>query len=239
MNSVQRFSPAPVIGDELAKVLSDEIIFLKYAPGARVVEDDICARFGLSRSPVREALRLLEGEGLAVRSARRGVRIAPMSLANLTEVYACREALEGLTAFEAAQNVDKKTLQDMELRLAGMKGTKDSDQVEQFFEQNVAFTNLIHLASGNHTLQRLLRGIERQSLRYRFLAHLKTHKMLELSYRGQRSIYEAISSNRPSVARDTAVRVIREAFEIISEVVAEFYPTQPSAKEARDLIIAM
>ena len=75
MNTVQKFILPSVIGEELARSLSDAIIFLKYEHGSRVVEEDRCIKYGLSRSPVREALRILEAEGLAVRSARRGARI--------------------------------------------------------------------------------------------------------------------------------------------------------------------
>jgi DNA-binding GntR family transcriptional regulator len=231
MNTVQKFILPSVIGEELAHSLSDAIIFLKYEPGSRVVEEDLCIKYGLSRSPVREALRILEAEGLAVRSARRGARIAPISQTNLTEVYACREALEGLAAFEAARHADPAILEEMQRSIEGMKSTKDTGDIETFFAQNVSFTCAIHRASRNETLQKLLNGIEKQSLRYRYLAHLHTHEMLEMSYDGQLLMYEAISEKRPRLARRRAVRLIRDAYQIISKVVIDVCATQNSRGE--------
>jgi len=77
MDAVRKFDIPLVIGEEFARSLSDAIIFLDYEPGSRIVEEDICAAYGLSRSPVREALRPLEAQGLVVRSTRRGARVAP------------------------------------------------------------------------------------------------------------------------------------------------------------------
>jgi len=231
MDTVRKFAIPLVIGEELARSLSDAIIFLDYEPGSRIVEEDLCAAYGLSRSPVREALRLLEAQGLVVRSTRRGARVAPISQANLTEVYACREVLEGLAAFEAARHADRAILNEMQQSIEGMRSTKDTD-VKTFFAQNVQFTRAIHRASQNVTLQNVLNGIEKQSLRYRYLAHLHTHEMLEISCDGQVSMYDAISAKRPAVARRRAVRLIQNAHRVISSVVHNVFAAQVSRESA-------
>ena len=83
---------------ELAPFLEREIITRRLEPGEKLVELDLCARFGVSRSPMREALRLLEASLLVTRRPRYGVRVAPMTLENLNHVYACRAPLEALGA---------------------------------------------------------------------------------------------------------------------------------------------
>jgi DNA-binding GntR family transcriptional regulator len=231
MDRVQKYAIPSVIGEELARSLSDAIIFLNYEPGARIVEEDLCKAYGLSRSPVRESLRILEAQGLVVRSVRRGVRVAPVSQANLTEVYACREVLEGLAAFEAARHADRAILNEMRQSIEGMRSTKDTD-VKAFFAQNVRFTRAIHRASRNETLQNVLNGIEKQSLRYRYLAHLHTQEMLEVSYDGQVSMYDAISAKRPVLARRRAVRLIRDAYRVISSVVHDVFAAQAGRESA-------
>ena len=112
-----------------------------------------------------------------------------------------------------------------------MKRTKDTGDIRTCLLQNVSFTCAIHRASRNETLQKLLSGIEKQSLRYRYLAHLYTHDMLEVSYAGQVSMYEAISARHPGLARRRAVRLIRDAYQIISKVVIEVCAKQSKGEE--------
>ncbi len=88
--------------DEIARILSDRIVFLATGAGLRIHEEEVGAAFGVSRSPVREVFRMLEADGLVVRAARKGVSVAPMSRRDLDEVYACRVGLEGVAAAEAA-----------------------------------------------------------------------------------------------------------------------------------------
>ena len=90
-------TPLP-LGLEIAQRLEAEIILLRREPGSRIGEEEISAQYGVSRSPVREALRALELDGLVVRSPRRGGVVAPLSIENLDAIYACRAPLEGLAA---------------------------------------------------------------------------------------------------------------------------------------------
>jgi DNA-binding GntR family transcriptional regulator len=172
---------------------------------------------------------------LAVRIARRGVRAAPMSQANLREVYSCRMALEGLAASEAARNASREVLEELRKSLAGMKAALAAGEVETFFAYNVAFTNGVHRASANGTLQKLLSGIEKQALRYRYFTHLRNQKMLDLSYEGQGLLLEAISERKSALARKRAARLIRDAYHVISQTVAKAYPAGET-DEAIDLL---
>ena len=97
-----------LIATEIAQILSDQIVYLQIAPGARIHEEEVGENFGVSRSPVREVFRMLEADGLVIRAARKGVRVTPMSRRDLDEVYACRSGLEGVAAAQAARHLDKK-----------------------------------------------------------------------------------------------------------------------------------
>ncbi len=105
-----RRAPIPCHGRSprgLAALLEQEIIFGRLPPSARLTEEEVALRYGVSRSPVREALRLLERDGLVLREARRGIWVAPLSLKDFDEIYACRIELEGLAADGAARSRDK------------------------------------------------------------------------------------------------------------------------------------
>lgn len=219
------FAIPSVIGTEIARVLSESIIFLEIEPGARMIEEELCTRFGVSRSPIREAFRMLESDGLIVRTARRGVRVTPMSRTDLDEVYACRVALEGLAAAEAARRADDASVAHLRSLLAEMQVALDARDVSTFFHRNVAFTRAVHAASGNSTLMRIVAGIEKQALRYRYLAHLRTFEMLELSFEGHSDVCAAIIARKPLLARRRGERLMRRAHGVIARALAEAYPT--------------
>lgn len=213
-----------MIGAELSRALSDEIIFLRLEPGSRVTEEDLCSRYGVSRSPVREALKMLEADGLIVRSARRGVRIAPVNAEDLQEVYACRAALEGLAAASAAKNAGTEAHAELRRLVRALEDAIAARDVEAFFRNNVALTRTVHLHSGNKTLIRIVDGIEKQALRYRYLAHARTHEMLETSLVGHRGVCEAIIAGNAALSRRRADRMIRIAHSVIARALAETYP---------------
>jgi DNA-binding GntR family transcriptional regulator len=224
------FSLPSMIAAEITRVVARQITFLKLQPDARVTEEELCAQFGVSRSPVREAFRMLEADGLLVRTARRGVRVAPMNRADLDEVYACRVALEGLAAAEAARSAKDETLAQLTRHLAEMEEALGGNDVERFFERNAAMTRAIHAASGNATLIRIVAGIDQQALRYRYLAHLRTQEMLDLSLEGQREVIAAIVAHKPLQARRRAESLIRRAHGVIARALAEAYPGSDTAE---------
>jgi len=90
----------------VSEALRDDIQDGRYAPGDRVTELEVAERLGVSRTPVREALRRLESEGLLVSLPWRGVVVAELDRAQVLELYAMREVLEGTAARFAAQHAD-------------------------------------------------------------------------------------------------------------------------------------
>ena len=221
------FALPSVIATEIARVLSDRIIFLELEPGARIIEEELCLQLGVSRSPVREAFRMLEADGLVVRTARRGVRVGPMNRVDLDEVYACRVPLEGLAASEAARTADDAARAGLCGFIDEMDAALAAADVRRFFNRNVAFLRAVHDASGNRTLIRVVAGLEKQSLRYRYLAHRHTHEMLELSLEGFREVCDAIVARKPLLARRRAERLFRRAHGVIARTLAEAYPAVP------------
>jgi GntR family transcriptional regulator, rspAB operon transcriptional repressor len=219
--AVTEFIAPSVIATDIARILSDRIVFLELAPGTRIHEEEVGATFGVSRSPVREVLRMLEADGLVVRAARKGVSVTPMSRRDLDEVYACRVGLEGVAAAEAARRLDKHARKTIEVNLAGMNKAFKAKDVSTFFKHNVAFTRAIHAASQNQTLIRVVAGIEKQALRYRYLAHLQTHEMLSMSLEGHSGVADAVLAGEATVARRRAEQLMRRAHGVIAKALAE------------------
>ncbi len=89
--------------ETLVDALREAILTGRYAPGARLVQDDLAAAFGVSRIPLREALRRLEGEGLVVISPNRGAIVRPLAPKDVVDLYDLRLALESLAIRRAAE----------------------------------------------------------------------------------------------------------------------------------------
>lgn len=225
-----------VIGDALAQKLAEQIIFLNLPPGTHITEDDLCNEYVVSRSPVREAFRALEADGLVLRLARRGVRVAPISRKDLDEVYACRIVLEGLAAREAAEHATDEDLATMRKLLDAMAKALKRGQVRAFFDANVAFTGAVHLASANRTLIRIADGIEKQALRYRYLAHSRTRKMLEVSLDGQGRVFDMIAKHKPGLAEQQGKATIRHAQAVIQEVIDALSPEEAGHEPPRRIV---
>lgn len=210
-----------VLGRELSNIIEKRIVYLDLTPGLHLTEQEICDEFGISRSPVREAFRQLEAGGLVVRHARRGIRVKPMSEEDMHEIYACRIPLEGLAAASAANSATAEELDGLNAALDGMKKALKEKDVPRFFDHNVAFQHRLHKASGNSMLVRILAVMEKQAIRYRYFAHIKTEEMLSFSYHAQLEVYHAIRERRPEDAKRTAGQVMKKARQLIGDVLRQ------------------
>ena len=154
--------------EQIAARLSERITAGTYAPGRRVMEQEVSAEFGVSRGPVREALRLLEKDGLVTILPRRGAQVTRLSIAEVREIFDIRAALNGLRDRQIAEGPDRVQLlpaleQSVErlARLARNPGDADK-YVERVFELN----QLLNDSAPNRRLRVILASLALQTLRY-------------------------------------------------------------------------
>jgi DNA-binding GntR family transcriptional regulator len=204
------FRAPRVLAQELAAFVEQKIIFLELEMGPRLTEEEIGRRYGVSRSPVREAMRILENDGLIVRLPRRGAWISPITLADVNEVYACRLPLEGLAAELAAARSSRVSVTPLERAFEALE--RSSGDVRAYFESNVAFTRTIHDMAGNRTLRRLIGTISKQSLRYRYLAYSKLPHLIDASIKGNRRVLKAVLKGDSGAARAITEQLIRNSW---------------------------
>lgn len=212
------FSLAP---KRIADVLSSDIVFGRLTPSSRLIEEDIAERFGVSRSPVRESIRLLERDGLVVREERRGARVSPLNRRNLDEVYVCRLALEGIAAAEAAVRSQPSDVNRLSRGLTALRKAFQKKDIEGFFEANVLFTEAVHEAADNGTLTRLLGSLGKQALRYRYLAYRSFPQLMAASVDGNDKIVKAISERNKEQARALTEDLIERSWQAIRNCVPE------------------
>lgn len=201
---------------ELAPFLEREIITRRLAPGEKLVELDLCARFGVSRSPMREALRLLEASQLVTRRPRYGVRVAAMTLENLDHVYACRAPLEALAASTVARAPWREEAADaLDGCLKKMLDAARADAVEDCFFANVALTDVLHDQSRNPVLAGLLAQVNKAALRYRHWAFCQEPSMIALSIDANIDMVEAIRTGDAERAEMVTRALVLEAWKLV------------------------
>jgi len=210
---------APIAHDMLVS-LEHKIITREFAPGTRLIEADLCEFYKISRTPLREALRLLEANGLVTRKPRYGVHVAPMTVENLDHIYSCRVPLEALAAAAlAGAPARAASVGRLTSCLRRMEQALVRHELEAGFQANVELTGVLHRESGNPVLANLLAQLDKPALRYRHWAYLEQAQMLPLAIRANRKMITAIRAGDPAraeaVVRDLVTRawvMTREAF---------------------------
>jgi DNA-binding GntR family transcriptional regulator len=211
-----------IIASELARALEEQIIFGILPPGARLIEEDIVARYKVSRSPVREAFRALESDGLAVRLPRRGMRVSDLSVEDLDDLYNCRIPLESQAAEIASRNHTAAQLAVMEESFQHLQ--KGAGDAQQYFYASLRFWNAVHEASGSRTLQRLLTSVAKHSFRYRYRSYLHQPEVMRISLEGHRDIHAAISRRDGEAARALTASLMERVRLAQRRVMIEFPP---------------
>jgi DNA-binding GntR family transcriptional regulator len=188
-----------IIASELARTLEEQIIFGVLAPGMRLIEEDIVDRYRVSRSPVREALRMLEHDGLVVRQARRSIRVSELSVEDLDDLYNCRIPLESQAAEAASLNHGPAHIATLEAALQQLRQT--AGEPRACFEASLRFYNAVHEASCSRTLQRLLSSVGKHSCRYRYRTYVHQPDVMDVCVQGSVDIVDAIARRDAPTAR--------------------------------------
>lgn len=201
------------IGLELADRLEAAIVRQSFAPGEALRELDICARFGVSRSPLREAFQILENRGLVERRPRLGTRVTELSVENLDEISICRIPLEAACAQLHAEQPDHETMAaDLAVELRAMLRARNNDRPTEGFEANVRITAMLHERCGNSVLLKLLRQLDSPALRYRYHAYSRSPQILDAMIDSNGAMIEAIRAGDAQAAHDITEALVRKAW---------------------------
>ncbi|NIY75325.1 GntR family transcriptional regulator [Thalassospira sp. HF15] len=220
---VQNQNLSASISDNLASLLEADIIFGRLRPMQRLTEEELVERHGVSRSPVREAIRMLAQDGLIVREPRKGIWVSPLSVRDFDELSLCRIELEGLAAEQAAladAPEEKAKFNDLFKRLE--QAQKDGD-AHAFFLTDVEGSMLTYRTADNKTLIRLLESLDKQALRYRFHAYSQRQGILDLTLDDTRRIYDAIIEGDGVAAKQLTREIISKIWKTTRDTVRESF----------------
>jgi DNA-binding GntR family transcriptional regulator len=160
------FERSDLLPTRLAAYLRSEIIAGRYRPGDRLIEQSIAAECGVSRVPLREAIRILAAEGLVTISPHRGASVSPLSDSELVELFGARGAIEGAAAARAARRRPAFALAAIRDVLKQMRAAVASDDLTTYYALAGDYHRLLVEAGGNSVMLRLYDQIRGQLRRY-------------------------------------------------------------------------
>lgn len=148
------------LADRVFARLQDDIVRGEILPGSKVSETELASRYGVSRGPLREAIRRLESRKLLERVVHVGTRVASLSVNDLIEIYHVREALEGMAARLAAEHMTAEEVGGLYDVLAQHEQQQDLREDVAYFQRegDLDFHYRIIQGSHNATLSQLLIG---------------------------------------------------------------------------------
>ena len=156
------FEHAP-LRDKVAQAIRSAILSGRFAPGERLVEERLAEEFGVSRNPIREAIRTLASEGLIEVTSRRGAVVASLSPEEASEILEVRAALEGVNARFAARRRDPVILQRLERVLERGSAAIETGNEAELTRLNDEFHDCLALAGHNRMLADLMKTLRDRS----------------------------------------------------------------------------
>ena len=192
------------------ETLRDAIRNGSLTPGERLMEIQLAEELGVSRTPVREAIRKLELERFVVMLPRRGTYVANLSLKDINEVFEIRAALDGLAAGLAAERITEEELEQMERLLVEIADCIEQHNNQKIVEADEAFHDILYRASRNERLVGIICNLREQFTRFRSVS-INYPGRLQNTLEEHRQLVEAIAQRNPEAAQQKAREHIENA----------------------------
>jgi DNA-binding GntR family transcriptional regulator len=215
LNKIHFKSPQSV-REAILTSLRKAIIAGDLQPQERITERMLSDHFQTSTTPVKEALRILQSEGLVEVSSRSGTIVSSFANMRLTEIYMIRAALEGVAANFAASKASDDEISEMERILEKSKSLIDSGEYEKLIANNTKFHQSIRSASQNSYLEHLIKGVLSYDALFRQVVLTLVNEQ-KIGWKEHVSVLEAIKNCQPEEA-ETRLRnhIIRSGQEVLA-----------------------
>lgn len=208
--------------EQVAAEIGDRIIAGRYAPGERLIEQELSDEFAASRGPVREALRILEREGLVQILPRRGASVAELSLQEVSDLFEIRAGLYRNVSERIARKCSDAQLRLLEQTVATLERCWDADDDGASYAATVFRQSLeVVRSAGNKALGDIVTSLALRSFRYTRLALRSRERrrasfgnwvaLLDAVRRGDARAAGELSAQQIERARDEALRMLGQA----------------------------
>lgn len=201
--------------------LREAILLGRLKPGERLMEIQLAEEMGVSRTPVREAIRKLELDGFVVMVPRKGAYVAGITLKDIADVFEVRAALEGMAAALAAERITDEELDQLERALVHTSEFRSDDSINALAalaESDTVFHDIIYQASRNQRLGQIITHLREQIQRFR-MTSLSQPGRVKLTLDEHKKIVEAISDRDVELSRMLAREHVENAEQILLNAV--------------------
>ena len=193
--------------DVVFNTLRQAILRGELKPGERLMEIQLANKLGVSRTPIREAIRKLELEGLVLMIPRKGAEVAEITEKNMRDVLEVRKALEELAVQLACDKITKEEIEEMKKATEDFKKILKSKDITEIAEADVRFHDIIYMATDNQKLIQLLNNLREQMYRYR-LEYVKDTEYHAVLLREHQELVAAMFASKKDEARKIMKRHI-------------------------------
>jgi len=202
--------------ERIVEFVKEAIMKGRLKPGERVPEPELAERFGISRTPIREAFRQLESEGFITFTPRKGAIVSPITDKDVIEFYAIKGLLEGYAAKMACCKIGDKEIQNMKDLNSQMTRCSEKNDVKNFFKLDNQLHDVFLKLCGNDKLYNLIHTIVQQFERFRRAA-LSLPGRMQSSVKQHTEIIEAFKKRDV----DLVERLVKANAEMGGELLAQ------------------
>ncbi len=206
--------------DVIFETLRKAIVTGEIKPGERLMEVSLANQMGVSRTPVREAIRRLEAEGLVTMTPRKGTHVSQLSVKDIMDVLEVRVVLDKLATDLAAKRIQPSQIKALETVHKQYIACLEKDNIEGAIRKDVEFHDIIYAASGNPRLVAVAGSLREHIYRFRVI-YMKDSIIAENVLHEHEQILEALRNAKNDEASNLAEEHIRNQMESIIKTVKE------------------
>ena len=206
--------------DVVFNTLRQAILTGEMEPGERLMEIQLANKLGVSRTPIREAIRMLEQEGLAVTIPRKGAEVAKMTEKDMEDVLQIRLSLEALAVRLSCENITPAALQELKVAMEDFEEKTKSSQFVEMAKADVKFHEILYKASNNPKLQQLLSNLREQMYRYR-VEYLKDDGIYPRLIEEHQKMYDALKAKDQELAVSYVEKHLHNQAEAVKKIIRE------------------
>ena len=206
--------------DVVFNTLREAILKGELKPGERLMELQLAAKLGVSRTPIREAIRMLEQEGLAVTIPRKGAEVAKMTEKDMEDVLQIREALDELAAKIACEQISEEQLEELVATMHEFEESTKTDNVKKIAEADVKFHDIIYQSTGHPKLVNMLNNLREQMYRYR-VEYLKDENNYPTLMKEHKDIVEGLVRKNKTQVTETMHQHVKNQAVAVKAMIQE------------------
>lgn len=216
--------------EKILETIRDAISSGALKPGEKVAEPELAERFGISRTPIREAFRQLESEGYLTVIPRKGAVVVSFSSKEIEEFYAIKSILEGYAAHQACAHLTEKEIDKLTLINEKLRQLAEEEDIKHFFKIHNDFHELFRKAADNSKLDELISSLVSKFQRLRYESLSKPGRM-KVSVQEHVKIIEAFRARDAKLAE----QLVRKNAEYGGRVLMAKGESDSSASQSEQL----